>query len=58
MQSFLKQLSLKNIEEVFQIGYRLYSWANLPKKDLESILHHLKPVYLGVHLVNEKVKRI
>lgn len=58
MKSFLKQFSLKNIEEVFQIGYRLYSWGNLSKKDLENLLHHLKPVYLGVHLGNEKVKRI
>lgn len=61
LQKFFKELGLKkilNIKDVFQIGYKIYSWGNIPFKALLDFLPDIKPVYMGVHLGNEKKKRI
>lgn len=60
LNSFFKQLNFdKNYtKNCFQIGYKIFSKANLLFEEVKDYLSLLKPVYLGVHVGVEKKGRV
>ena len=58
VRSFQEEIKIKNLENLFQIGYRVYSWGNLDENTVLPVLPLIRPVYLGILAGCEKKNRI
>lgn len=58
LNDFFQSIKQKPLKDCFKIGYKIYSWGALQRKEVELYLNQIKPVYLGVHVGDEKKNRI